>query len=275
MIEVKDLYFSYDDEHNVIDGLSFAIKEGSYTCVMGHNGSGKSTLAKLMLSLFSGYEGEIRLFGEVLSRKNRYALRHRIGIVFQNPDNQFVGSTVADDIAFGLENQQVPHEDMQDLIEFFAEETGMSEYLNHEPTNLSGGQKQRVALAGVLAMKPDLLILDEATAMLDPKGKAEILALIHRMRKNYPQLTILSITHDVEEALHADEVLVLHEGKLLVQDSPDVVFRDVTSLKQMRLGVPFFYELLFALQQQGVKVPENIKTIEMLEEFVCQYVSSK
>lgn len=275
VIELNQLRFSYDDEHFVLDGLSFTVYEGEYVCIMGHNGSGKSTLAKLLLSLLSGYEGDISLFGEKLTRKNRYALRHRIGIVFQNPDNQFVGSTVADDIAFGLENQQIPHEKMQEIIEKFAQETGMIDYLDHEPSNLSGGQKQRVALAGVLAMGPDLLILDEATAMLDPQGKAEISRLIKKMREIHPNLTIVSITHDVEEALEADELIVLHDGKLLVKDRPEAVFANVESLNQMKLGVPFIFELGHELAKLGVTVPENISTMAEMEEFVCQYVSSK
>ncbi len=259
----------------VLDGLSFSVQEGEYVCIMGHNGSGKSTLAKLLLSLLSGYTGDISLFGEKLTRKNRYALRHRIGIVFQNPDNQFVGSTVADDIAFGLENQQVPHEKMQEIIENYAQETGMMDYLDHEPNNLSGGQKQRVALAGVLAMKPDLLILDEATAMLDPQGKAEISRLIKKTREIHPKLTILSITHDVEEALEADELIVLHDGKLLVKDKPAAVFANVDSLEQMKLGVPFVFELAYELSKQGVAIPSNISSMQEMEDFVCQYVSSK
>lgn len=275
VIELRNVSFSYDETGEVLDNLSFTVEEGKYVCVMGHNGSGKSTLAKLLLSLLTEYEGEIYLFGEKLTRKNRYSLRHRIGIVFQNPDNQFVGSTVADDIAFGLENQQIPHEQMQEIIEYFADETGMKNYLNHEPNNLSGGQKQRVALAGVLAMKPSLLILDEATAMLDPQGKAEITRLIQKMRSLHPELTILSITHDVEEALGADELIVINKGTLLVKDEPKNVFQNVESLKQMKLTVPFVFDLAYHLAKEGVKIPPEVVTMDQLEEFVCQYVSSK
>ena len=274
IIELRGLSFAYE-ERKVLDNLSFAVYEGQYVCLMGHNGSGKSTLAKLLLSLLSDYEGEIYLFGEKLTHKNRYKLRHRIGIVFQNPDNQFVGSTVADDIAFGLENQQVARSEMQSLIEYFADETGMKDFLDHEPNNLSGGQKQRVALAGVLAMKPDLLILDEATAMLDPQGKAEISRLIKKMRELHENLTILSITHDVEEALEADELVVLHEGQLLVKDSPKEVFKDVKAMNELKLGSPFVYEMKYELARRGVMVPDDISTLTQLEDFVCQYVSSK
>lgn len=274
IIELRGLTFSYD-ERMVFSNLSFTVYEGQYVCLMGHNGSGKSTLAKLLLSLLTDYEGEIYLFGEKLTRKNRYKLRHRIGIVFQNPDNQFVGSTVADDIAFGLENQQVPRSEMQSLIEYFADETGMKDFLDHEPNNLSGGQKQRVALAGVLAMKPDLLILDEATAMLDPQGKAEISRLIKKMRELHENLTILSITHDVEEALEADELIVLHDGQFLVKDSPKEIFKDVKSMNELKLGSPFVYEMKYELARRGVLVPDSICTLTQLEDFVCQYVSSK
>ena len=275
IVNVENLVYSYDSKRNVLDGLSFSVNEGEYLAIMGHNGSGKSTLAKILLSLLPDYKGNIELFGEASNKKNRYALRHRIGIVFQNPDNQFVGSTVADDIAFGLENQMVKTEDMQGLIEFFAKETGMEDYLDHEPINLSGGQKQRVALAGVLAMKPELLVLDEATAMLDPKGKHEIANLISHMREKYPSLTIISITHDCEEALLADELMVLNEGKLLVKDKPENIFRNVDAMKIMKLDVPFVFELAYELEKQGVHVPEDIHSLSQMEEFVCQYVSPR
>ena len=168
IIDVRNLSFSYDGEHPAIKDVSFSVEEGSYVAIIGHNGSGKSTLAKILMGLLNGYEGEVKLFDTVLSSKTVVALRKRIGIVFQNPDNQFVGSTVADDIAFGLENHEVPHEKMEGIIQAYAAEVGMSQFLDHEPESLSGGQKQRVAIAGVLAMNPDLVIFDEATAMLDP-----------------------------------------------------------------------------------------------------------
>ncbi|MBR1847017.1 MAG: energy-coupling factor transporter ATPase [Bacilli bacterium] len=270
VVETKDLQCAYTEEKVVLKGVSLALEEGKYYCLIGHNGSGKSTLAKCLMGLVPDFEGEINLFGMPLDRKNLYAIRHRIGIVFQNPDNQFVGSTVADDIAFGLENKRVPREEMQGIIDRFAEETGMSEYLSREPSMLSGGQKQRVAIAGVLAMKPDLIIFDEATSMLDPKGKKEIIDLVHRLREKNPGLTILSITHDVEEAARADEVIVLNKGKVLLSGKPQEVFTHHAELEEMHLAAPFFYELCFALEQQGVHIPSEVKNLDDLEEFLCQ-----
>ena len=270
VVEVKDLFYAYTPEKEVINGVTFALEEGKYYCLVGHNGSGKSTLAKCLMGLILRFEGSISLFGMPLNNKNLRAIRSRVGIVFQNPDNQFVGSTVADDIAFGLENKCVPHENMQAIIDEFAQKTGMIDHLNHEPSALSGGQKQRVAIAGVLAMGPDLIILDEATSMLDPKGKGEILDLVHSLRKENPKMTILSITHDVEEAARADEVIVLNKGKIVLQGKPKDVFEHKDDLSSIRLGIPFYYQLRFALEEQGMKIPENVKDLDSLEAFLCR-----
>ena len=269
-IEVFHLFYSYDDENLVLNDVSFSLEEGRYYCLIGHNGSGKSTLAKCLLGLQPEYEGKIKIFGTELSRKTVYSIRSRVGIVFQNPDNQFVGSTVADDVAFGLENKRVPHGDMQEIIERFALETGMNEYLDREPSFLSGGQKQRVAIAGVLAMEPDLIIFDEATSMLDPKGKNEIIDLVHRLKEKNPNRTILSITHDVEEAARADEVLVLNEGKLFLRGTPDEVFSQGEALCGIRLSVPFFYEVREELAKRGIDVPKDIHDIKTLEDYLCR-----
>lgn len=270
ILSVKNLTYSYDDDNPALNGVSFDVEEGSYVAIIGHNGSGKSTLAKLVMGLMSGFQGSIEVFGSELTRKNLYAIRSRIGIVFQNPDNQFVGSTVADDLAFGLENRQVPHEQMQGIIERFAEEAGMKDFLEHAPENLSGGQKQRVAIAGVLAMQPDIVIFDEATAMLDPKGKREIRDLIAKMKKENPKLTILSITHDIEEAANSDKVIVLDSGNLILQGSPDEVFSHVDILNSARLGTPFVITLKHELARRGIEVPPSIKTLQEMEEFLCR-----
>ena len=270
VVEVKNLQYSYTPEKEVLKGISFSMEEGKYYCLVGHNGSGKSTLAKCLMGLIMRFEGEISLFGMPLNGKNLRSIRSKVGIVFQNPDNQFVGSTVADDIAFGLENKCVPHEQMQGIIDEFAQKTGMTEHLNHEPSALSGGQKQRVAIAGVLAMGPDLIILDEATSMLDPKGKAEILNLVHSLRKENPKMTILSITHDVEEASRADEVIVLNKGKIVLTGKPEDVFIHKEELAAIRLGIPFFYQLRFALEEQGIKVPDSVTDLDSLEAFLCR-----
>ncbi|MDY6094146.1 MAG: energy-coupling factor transporter ATPase [Candidatus Enteromonas sp.] len=270
ILQVENLSYAYEEGQNVLNGVSFSVNQGSYVCVIGHNGSGKSTLAKCIIGLMAGAHGNISLFGQPLNKKSVYSLRSRVGIVFQNPDNQFVGSTVADDIAFGLENRRIPSEEMDGIIRRFAEEAGMGEFLNHEPQMLSGGQKQRVAIAGVLAMNPDLIIFDEATSMLDPKGKREISALVSKMRKDNPSLTLLSITHDVEEAAEADQVIVLEDGKVLFSGTPNEVFANEDALRSIHLGVPFVYALKARLKERGIDVPPEITKIEELEDYLCR-----
>ena len=269
-LEIAHLTFGYTEAKRVLRDVSFSLREGTYACIIGHNGSGKSTLAECVMGLLGGFQGEIKIFGTPLTKKTVYSLRSHIGIVFQNPDNQFVGSTVADDIAFGLENRQVPHEQMQGLIEKYAKETGMEGFLEHEPQMLSGGQKQRVAIAGVLSMEPDFVIFDEATAMLDPKGKKEIAALIAKMRKANPKLTVLSITHDIEEAALADQVIVLNEGEVLLDGTPEAVFAEKEKLEAARLGVPFAYALKSALEKEGITLPEAAHTLEEMEDALCR-----
>jgi len=269
-LKVENLSYCYEEGRDVLKGVSFSVNEGEAVAIIGHNGSGKSTLAKTIMGLLSDYEGTITCFGKELNRKNLYEIRSRLGIVFQNPDNQFVGSTVADDIAFGLENKQIPQAEMQAIIEEVAESAGMKKFLGHEPQNLSGGQKQRVAIAGVLAMNPDLVIFDEATAMLDPKGKREIRDLIASMRKKNPQLTILSITHDVEEAAVSDKVLVINEGEVFAYGKPEVVFSDVDALKSIRLDAPFAYVLADLLCKNGMKIEKGKMSLETLEDIVCR-----
>lgn len=270
IVNVEKLSFSYDGEHPALRDVSFSIEEGSYVAIIGHNGSGKSTLAKILMGLLNGYEGKVELFETELSTKTVVGLRKKIGIVFQNPDNQFVGSTVADDIAFGLENHEIPHEEMEGIIQSYAEQVGMSQFLDHEPESLSGGQKQRVAIAGVLAMKPELVVFDEATAMLDPKGKHEIADIILRMKEENPGLTILSITHDVEEANHADKVLVLNDGQLFLSGKPSEVFAHDEELRAIQLDCPFVPTLIKELRKQGIDVPKDIHDEKQLEEFLCQ-----
>jgi energy-coupling factor transport system ATP-binding protein len=270
IIEVNHLSYSYDGKNPALSDVSFAVPEGSYVALIGHNGSGKSTLAKVLAGLNSGYTGEVKLFNSVLTAKSLYSLRSRLGLVFQNPDNQFVGSTVRDDIAFGLENRQVPQKEMEGIIQKVSQEVGMSAFLDSAPENLSGGQKQRVAIAGILAMKPDLIIYDEATSMLDPLGKKDVLDLTFKLREENPSLTVLSITHDVEEAAKADEVLVLNEGKLILQGSPKEVFSHEQELNAIHLGTPFFVSLVNELRRQGVAVPEDVDDEKKLEDYLCR-----
>ena len=270
LLEVRHLSYGYDEERLALEDVSFSVYKGENIALIGHNGSGKSTLAKALMGLIASNEGEVFFFGLPLDRKNLYTIRGKIGIVFQNPDNQFVGSTVADDIAFGLENACVPREQMQGIIDEFAEEAGMKDFLGHEPQNLSGGQKQRVAIAGVLAMKPSFIIFDEATAMLDPKGRHEIASLVEKMRKENPELTILSITHDIEEANRADRVLVLQNGKKVFEGIPQDFFDNPEIHDQTGLGLPFFYQLRNALAKEGIQVPSDVHDLDSLQEYLCR-----
>lgn len=270
VVEVEKLSFSYGEGNQALNGVSFSLEAGSYNCLIGHNGSGKSTLAKVLMGLNDKFEGSVKIFDLELNKENLHKIRSKIGIVFQNPDNQFVGSSVADDIAFGLENAQVSHESMQGIIEEYAQEVGMEKYLLSSPENLSGGQKQRVAIAGVLAMNPNLIIYDEATSMLDPKGKKEILSLTRKMKEKNPSLTILSITHDVEEALHADQVMVLSKGELILRGSPEEVFAHKEELEAIHLGAPFFFDFKEELEKQGINVPSSIRSLDELEDYLCK-----
>lgn len=268
LIEVKNLKFSYDNKNNVINDVSFDIESGKYISIIGHNGSGKSTIAKLLLGLLEPNENSITEFGMNLDHKTIRDIRKHIGIVFQNPDNQFVGSTVRDDLAFGLENHQVPQEKMDAIINEYAKKVNMLDYLDKAPENLSGGQKQRVAIAGVLAMSPDVVVFDEATAMLDPRGKREVRETIELMRKENPSLTILSITHDVEEALASDEVIVLNKGTVYLKGTPDEVFSN-ESLNEIGLDYPFIYKLKKELKLKGIDVSSET-TLEGVASKLCR-----
>lgn len=253
IIEVKNLCFAYEENSLVLDNINIEVAKGSYTTIIGHNGSGKSTLAKLLAGLLPAKSGEIYIDGILMNEDSLEMIRNRLGIVFQNPDNQFIGSTVRDDIAFGLENHQVPHEDMDDIINNYAQKVNMSEHLDKEPSNLSGGQKQRVAIAGVLAMRPEILILDEATSMLDPKGRKEIKELIHELHKD-ENLTILSITHDIEETLYADNCIVMNKGKIFAVDKAENIFKNADKLKQIGLDIPYIYELKKLFKKKGINL---------------------
>lgn len=264
-IEIEHLSFSYDEQIKALDDVSFSIEEGSYTVIVGHNGSGKSTIAKLMIGLMEAQSGIIRVDGTVLKEESVYDIRDKIGIVFQNPDNQFIGATVADDIAFGLENHQVPHDQMQAIIDEFAARVNMSKYLNSEPTKLSGGQKQRVAIAGVLAMRPQILIFDESTSMLDPQGKAEINALVKRIHEE-TGITIISITHDIEEMVSSDHVIVMKEGKVVMDGTPEEVLNNEEELIKMQLDIPFSLKFVNEMKRQGIVLKREIQMEKVVDE---------
>lgn len=270
-IEVSNLSFSYTEEGNTIQDVSFSIPKGSYTTIIGHNGSGKSTIAKLIIGLLKAQSGTIRILGTELTPETVYDLRSHVGIVFQNPDNQFIGSTVADDIAFGLENHCVPQEDMQALIEKSAASVGMSDFLQVEPTHLSGGQKQRVAIAGILAMTPDIIIFDESTSMLDPQGKASINAQIKRLHDE-KNITILSITHDMEEVAQSQHVIVLNHGVVEMEGTPKEVFAQEAMLKKMQLDIPFALKFSKAMQKEGFSSIHALTLDEVVNQ-LCQLKS--
>ena len=273
LIEIKNLNFSYDQTQDVVKDVSFVVKKGSYTTLIGHNGSGKSTIAKLIIGLLEKEKGSILIDGEELSLETIEGIRRKIGIVFQNPDNQFIGATVRDDIAFGLENHQVAPSEMDEIIENYAKEVGMSEYLDHEPTRLSGGQKQRVAIAGILSMKPEILILDEATSMLDPEGKEDINNLVKQLHKEN-NMTILSITHDVEEVLKSDHVIVMYEGRIVKDGTPSEVMKNEEELVRLKLAAPYSVRLANELKKLGIPVKQAWDMEGMVDE-LCQLLLNK
>ena len=271
-IEVSHLSFAYTEEAETIKDVSFKIPKGSYTTIIGHNGSGKSTIAKLIIGLLGAKSGTIKILDQVVSPETIYELRSHVGIVFQNPDNQFIGSTVADDIAFGLENHCVPQEQMQDLIDKSATAVGMTDFLDAEPTHLSGGQKQRVAIAGILAMAPEIIIFDESTSMLDPQGKASINQEINHLHQSR-DITILSITHDMEEVAQSEHVIVLNQGKIEMEGTPKEIFAHPDLLKNMQLDIPFALKFSKYLQSKGI-LHEDILTFDKVVDAICQLKST-
>ena len=265
MIEIQNLYKSYGNLE-VLKDVSFSIPKGSYTTIIGHNGSGKSTMAKLIIGLLEAKKGKIQILGQELNEESVYELRSHIGIVFQNPDNQFIGSTVADDIAFGLENQGIPK--MQGIIEDVAGRVGMTDFLSAEPTKLSGGQKQRVAIAGILAIEPDIIIFDESTSMLDPQGKASINAQIRKLHEE-KNITILSITHDMEEVAQSENVIVLENGEIAMQGTPMDIFKQEDKLAKMQLDIPFGLKISKELKKRGI-FKENVCRLDEVVEKLCR-----
>lgn len=265
IIDVQHLSFGYDEDTLTIDDISFSIEKGSYTTILGHNGSGKSTIAKLLMGLLEKKSGEIVIGGIPLTEETLNQVRSQIGIVFQNPDNQFIGATVRDDIAFGLENNCVDPALMDDIINEYAKKVNMYEFLDHEPTKLSGGQKQRVAIAGILAMSPSIIILDEATSMLDPKGRNEINALVHQLNKD-KNMTIVSITHDIEEAALSDYVILLSDGYIVDEGRPEEVLMKKEEIESLALDIPFAYKISHGLQKMGISITEQIDREKLVNE---------
>ena len=235
-IQLKDLSFSYSKKIKVLNKINLSIDQGDWVAVLGHNGSGKSTLAKMLVGLIEPNEGSIIIEGVELNDDTAYELRKKIGIVFQNPDNQFVGVTVRDDIAFGMENLMVPREEMLSRIQFYADKVQMGDFLDKEPMDLSGGQKQRVAIAGILAMQTDIIIFDEATSMLDPSAREELMRYIKQLHQE--GLTILMITHDINEALLADKLMILKDGEIAAFDETKTLMKDRDLFIHSKLELP-------------------------------------
>jgi energy-coupling factor transport system ATP-binding protein len=265
-IKVKNLSFKYNERQPyALKNINLEIKAGEYVTIVGHNGSGKSTLSKLLIGVLSAQEGTIEVFGNTLDTTTVDRIRHFLGIVFQNPDNQFIGATVQDDIAFGLENKRIDPKQMQAMIVDAAKRVNMIDYLEKEPYNLSGGQKQRVAIASTLALNPDILIFDEATSMLDPKGKNEIKEIMLQLKESKTK-TIISITHDMDEIMNASKVIVMNQGEVVRVGSPKVIMKDKEFLRKIHLQIPFLGEAQEALEKQGIIIKNPHKMEDLVKE---------
>ncbi|UIF28126.1 energy-coupling factor ABC transporter ATP-binding protein [Levilactobacillus brevis] len=275
IIEVKHLSYRYqeDDARPALDDVSFNVHAGEWLAIVGHNGSGKSTLAKSLDGLLPFTTGDVTVGGIQLTPATVWQVREKIGMIFQNPDNQFVGATVADDVAFGLENRQIPRAEMVPRVATAIEQVGMTAFAHREPSSLSGGQKQRVALAGIVAIAPDVLILDEATSMLDPQGRREMLSLVRQLRADR-HLTVISITHDIDEAAGADRILVIDDGRLVDEADPATIFAQGEQLVKLGLDLPFTAKLKAALKRRGIEPPAAYQTAAEMEEWLWQSLSN-
>lgn len=279
IIETKDLVFEYirrDDEGNVegivkaVDEVNLDIQQGDFIAILGHNGSGKSTLAKHMNVILYPTEGSVWVDGKNTEDESQlWNIRQSAGMVFQNPDNQIIGQVVEEDVGFGPENMGVPTAQIWERVEESLKAVGMYKYRKHSPNKLSGGQKQRVSIAGVLAMHPKCIILDEPTAMLDPKGRKEVLRAV-RALNDVEGITVILITHYMEEIIYTDKVFVMNQGKIAMEGTPREIFSQVEKLKELHLDVPQVTLLAYELKKQGVDLPDGILTIKELEECICQ-----
>lgn len=270
ILEVENLVFKYEKESDVnqLNGVSFSITKGEWVSIIGQNGSGKSTTARLIDGLFEEFEGIIKIDGERLTAENVWNLRRKIGMVFQNPDNQFVGATVEDDVAFGMENQGIPREEMIKRVDEALLAVNMLDFKTSEPARLSGGQKQRVAVAGIIALRPEIIILDESTSMLDPTGRSEIMRVIHEIKDKY-HLTVLSITHDLDEAASSDRILVMRAGEIIKEAAPSELFATSEDMVEIGLDVPFSSNLMKDLRTNGFDLPEKYLSEDELVELLA------
>ena len=276
VISIKNIHFNYQDQdtREALSDVSLDVYEGEWLAIIGHNGSGKSTLAKMMNGLLEASSGEIYIDGQLLTEDTVYEARRKVGMVFQNPDNQFVGTTVEDDIAFGLENIGMPRDEMVRKINTSLEMVRMTKFKEKEPARLSGGQKQRVAIAGMIALAPKVVILDEATSMLDPQGRFELISTIQQLHKE-KGITVISITHDLDEAAQADRVLLMEGGKVNRIGKPSEIFEMGTALVDKGLDVPFSEKLKAVLKEKGLNVPSEYLDEEGLVEWLWTSVLNK
>ncbi len=270
-IVVDDVSYTYEEAENpTLKHISLSVRPGEFVAVLGHNGSGKSTLAKLMNALFIPTEGKVLVDGMDTADDNLiWDIRRKAGMIFQNPDNQIVATVVREDVAFGLENLGVPHDEMVERIDRALQEVHMTDYAEHAPHTLSGGQKQRVAIAGILAMAPDCIIADEATAMLDPSGRKEVLETVRRLNREQG-ISVIWITHFMEEAVTADRVIVISDGEIAMQGLPREVFTQVDRMRELHLDVPHMTSLAEELRSEGLPLREGIMTVDEMAEEVCR-----
>ena len=266
IIEVRNLKYKYDSESEnyTLNDVSFQVKKGEWLSIVGHNGSGKSTTVRLIDGLLEAESGDIIISGDKLTVENVWEKRRQIGMVFQNPDNQFVGATVEDDVAFGLENQGLDYDLMVERVQQALELVGMQDFKEREPARLSGGQKQRVAVAGVVALRPDIIILDEATSMLDPEGRLDLIQIVKKI-KDSNQLTVISITHDLDEIALSDRVLVMKEGQVESTATPRELFSR-EDLEELGLDQPFVNQVKAALRQSRLPLPDSYLTEKELQD---------
>ncbi len=279
MIKAKNVvyeYQKYDEEGNVcdtkraVDGVELDVKKGDFVAILGHNGSGKSTLAKHINALLLPSDGEVWVAGmDTRDEKNVWDIRQSAGMVFQNPDNQIIGTVVEEDVGFGPENMGIPTEEIWERVEEALKAVGMYKYRKHSPNRLSGGQKQRVAIAGIVAMHPQCIVLDEPTAMLDPNGRKEVIRAVRALNE-VEEITVLLITHYMEEVVHADKVIVMDQGKVVMQGTPKEIFSRVEELQAYRLDVPQVTLLAHELKKKGLPLSDGILTIEELVNELCQ-----
>lgn len=276
IIELKNVTFRYDEnqEKPTLNNISFHVKHGEWLSIIGHNGSGKSTTVRLIDGLLEAESGQILIEGHKLSEDNVWDIRHKISMVFQNPDNQFVGATVEDDVAFGLENKGIPLKEMRERVAEALNLVGMSDFKTREPARLSGGQKQRVAIAGAVAMRPSIIILDEATSMLDPEGRLELIGTIQKIREQYG-MTVISITHDLDEVTLSDRVLVMKNGQIESSSSPRELFSRGDELLDLGLDIPFTSTIIKALRKIGFTFDNRYLLEKELEDKLWALISKK